>query len=66
MEHEAERVYTVQQVAEILQVHLNTVYRMVKANKLKAIYIGESDKEMRITATALREYMKGETQNETS
>ena len=50
-----EKVYTVYEVANILKVHYNTVYELIRQKKLKAIRIGTS---YRITESYLNELIK--------
>ena len=49
------KVYTVDQVAEFLQVHPRTVYRSLDKNTLKGFRIGTS---WRVTQEALEEFMR--------
>ncbi len=51
-----EKVYTVNEVAEILRVHPRTVHRMIKAGELDAFTIRE--REYRIKQSALDAYMR--------
>lgn len=48
-------LYTVEQVAEILQVTKMTVYRYIKAKKIKGYKIG---KEIRIDGTDFKNFLK--------
>ena len=50
-------VYTVQQVAEILQICKDTVYDLVSEGKLKSVRFGKS---IRIPERFLEEYLYGE------
>jgi excisionase family DNA binding protein len=51
------KVYTVDQVAEILQVHPRTVYRALEANSLRGFRVGTT---WRVTQEALEAFMRGE------
>jgi len=55
------RVYTVRDVAELLQLSTKTVYQIIKAKELEAIRIRG---QIRITDTALRTYLQGVTKDE--
>lgn len=57
------RVYTVQQVAEILQVSTKTIYQIVKDGDLKCIYVRG---QIRITSTVLEHYLQGGTHGKES
>jgi putative molybdopterin biosynthesis protein len=48
-------LYTVEQVAEILQVTKMTVYRYIKARKIKGYKIG---KEIRIDGTDFKNFLE--------
>ncbi len=48
-------LYTVEQVAEILQVTKMTVYRYIKARKIKGYKIG---KEIRIDGTDFKHFLE--------
>lgn len=50
-------VYTVCDIAEILQVSPKTVYRMVKSGDIGALWVRG---QIRITAESLEAYLKGE------
>ena len=49
------KLLTVYEVSDILQVHFNTVYELVKQNKIKHIRIG---KQIRIPENALNEFIE--------
>ena len=51
-----EKVYTVNEVAEILRVHPRTIHRMIKAGELAAFTI--RGREYRIRQSALDAYMR--------
>lgn len=53
----APRVYTVEEVADILKVKPRTVYNLVKDGTIRAVRIGE--RQMRITDDALNSYLRG-------
>lgn len=53
----APRVYTVEEVADILKVKPRTIYNLVKDGALPAVKIGE--RQMRITGEALDAYLRG-------
>lgn len=55
------RVYTVRDVAELLQLSTKTVYQIIKARELEVIRIRG---QIRITDTALRTYLQGVTKDE--
>ena len=55
-----ERVYTLQQAADILQVSLETIRRYVRNGKLKAARIG---KAYRVTETQLKAFLDENTAN---
>lgn len=54
-------VYTVRDVAELLQLSTKTVYQIIKARELEVIRIRG---QIRITDTALRTYLQGVTKDE--
>lgn len=51
------KVYTVEQVAEIVQLHRMTIYKYIDQGKLKANKIG---KGWRITQKQLDEFIEGD------
>lgn len=53
-----EKVFTLEEIAEYLKVHPNTVRNLIKAGKLKAFKAG---RELRFTESALTEFINGET-----
>jgi excisionase family DNA binding protein len=50
-----QKIMTVYEAAETLQVHFNTIYLLVKQKKLKSITIGKS---IRITEHQLNEFIE--------
>lgn len=48
------KVFTVIEVAEILKVHSNTVYELIRTNKLKVIKIGN---QYRITEEFISDFL---------
>ena len=50
--------YTPAQVAELLQVDIDLVYRLIREHQLRAVRIGE--RNLRIPARALEAYLAGE------
>lgn len=54
-------VYTVQQVAEILQISTKTMYAIVKSKDIDSINVRG---QIRITNTALQVYLQGASRNE--
>ncbi|MBU3114617.1 helix-turn-helix domain-containing protein [Clostridium lacusfryxellense] len=48
------KLLTVHEVSNLLQVHFNTVYELVRQNKIKHIRIG---KQIRITENAFNEFI---------
>lgn len=52
------RIYTVQQVAEYLQISDEAVYRLVRAGVLKAFR--PTKKDWRITESAIEEYINNQ------
>lgn len=54
-------VYTVQQVAEILQISTKTMYAIIKSKDIDSITVRG---QIRITNTALQAYLQGENKNE--
>lgn len=54
-------VYTVQQVAAILQVSTKTMYAIVKSKDIDSITVRG---QIRITDAALQTYLQGEIKNE--
>ena len=54
-------VYTVQQVAEMLQISTKTMYAIVKSKDIDSITVRG---QIRITNTALQAYLQGDTKNE--
>ena len=55
---EQPRVYTVEQVAEMLQLHPRTVNRMLERGELRGVRAGRL---WRIPTEAVEEYLRGET-----
>ena len=55
MQEKSNSFYTVEQVAELLQVHWQTVLNYIKSSKLKALRLG---KGYRITADDLEDFIK--------
>ena len=49
-----ERVYTTQEVAEIIRVHMKTVQRLIRRGELDAFPVGN---EYRVTQSALDAFM---------
>ena len=58
-----DRIYTVEQVAELLDLHPKTVRRFIKDGKLRANKIGN---QWRVTATDLHAFTTGENLNDLS
>ena len=56
-EIQMEKFYTIEEIAEISRLHLNTVYRHLRQGKLKAHKVGN---QWRVTQEALDKYLKGE------
>jgi excisionase family DNA binding protein len=56
-------LYTLEEVAEHLKVSLQTVRRLVRANRLKTIRVG---RQHRVTADALREFLRQSSQEGTA
>lgn len=55
------KVYTTQEVLEVLKIHRRTLYRYIKAGQIKAIRMG---REYRITEKALSDFLeRGTEQN---
>lgn len=54
----SEKLYTIEQIAEILQVGDSTVRRMIADREIEAIKVG---RQWRITETALQDYLKRNT-----
>lgn len=54
-------VYTVQQVAEILQISTKTMYAIVNSKDIDSINVRG---QIRITNTALQVYLQGASRNE--
>lgn len=52
------KLLTVYEVADLLRVHFNTVYELVRQNKIKYVKIGI---QIRISEKALSEFMEGNT-----
>ena len=50
-----EKYYTIKEVADLLKVSYMTVFRWVKAGKLKSVKAG---KQHRVSKLALNEYLK--------
>lgn len=55
----AERRYRVPELAEQWNIHRSTVYRMIYSGRLRAERHGERGKSIRITASAVAEYLSG-------
>ncbi len=51
----ADRLYTAEQVADLLQVHHLTVLKLIKAKRLKAVKLG---RVYRIKESALNEFIE--------
>ena len=51
--------YSTQEVAQMLNVSSKTIYRMVQAGKLKKVYIGENEREYRITKESIDTLLAG-------
>ncbi len=49
-----EHIYTAEEVAQILRVHLRTIHRMIKRGELEAFTV---DREYRIPRSALDDYI---------
>lgn len=60
MEKETIDVYSLNEVADILQITRRTLYNWIKENKIQAFKVG---KEWRISKEALREFMEHGTQS---
>ena len=56
-EEKANRPFTVEEAADYLQVHINTITRMIKEGKLKA---GKVGREWRIARDEIERLLKGE------
>ena len=56
-----EKIYTMEEVAELSKFHLNSVYRHIRTGKLKAHRVGGV---WRITETNLKEYLYGKEKEE--
>jgi len=56
-EERADRPFTVEEAAEYLQVHVNTITKMIKDGKLKAGKIG---REWRIAREEVKRLLRGE------
>jgi len=52
----APRVYTVEEVAELLKVNPRTVYKMVHDGEIRSVRAG---RQIRITDEALNAYLRG-------
>ncbi|PRW62123.1 helix-turn-helix domain-containing protein [Actinopolyspora mortivallis] len=52
------RMYRVKQVAELLDVHVSTVYRLVESERLHAVRIGFGKGAVRVPAESLDTYLK--------
>ena len=57
------KVYSLDEVAEILQLTKRTLYSYVKDGKLKAIKVGKS---WRVTEESLRDFLERGTKSESS
>lgn len=59
MQIQSTRMYRVKAVAELLDVHVATVYREIEAGKLAAVRIGSAGKRaaVRVPGTALADYL---------
>ena len=53
----APKVYTVEEVAELLKVNARTVYKMVERGEIRSVRAG---RQIRITDEALNAYLRGE------
>jgi excisionase family DNA binding protein len=51
------KVYTVEEVAELLKVNPRTVYKMVQQSEIRSVRAG---RQIRITGEALDAYLRGE------
>ena len=50
-----DKVYTVEQVAEQLKVHMRTVYRLLEAGEIQGVKVG---RQWRITPEALNAFLQ--------
>lgn len=55
------KIYTTNELQEILQVEKRTLYNYIKANQIKAIKLG---REWRVTEEALQEFLKTGTEKD--
>ncbi|GAB3671269.1 helix-turn-helix domain-containing protein [Saccharopolyspora tripterygii] len=51
------QMFRVKAVAEVLDVHISTVYRLIESNHLGSVRIGFGKGAIRIPAQALNEYL---------
>lgn len=54
----ATRMYRVKAVAQMLDVHVSTVYRLVESGRLQAVRVGFGKGTVRIPAESLNAYFK--------
>lgn len=60
MENSIAKIYTVNETAQILKVHFNTVYELIRQKKIKAVKIG---KTYRITDEFINEFIQDSSKN---
>lgn len=52
------RMYRVKAVAQLLDVHVSTVYRLAESGRLPSVRVGFGKGAMRIPAEGLNEYLR--------
>jgi DNA binding domain, excisionase family len=57
---QVERMYSVNEVAEILHVSFRTIYRLMKVGKIQAVRVG---RQWRIPKSEIEKYLKVEGKN---
>lgn len=59
MQDNGTRMYRVRAVAELLDVHVSTVYRLAESGRLHSVRVGFGKGALRVPAESLNEYLRG-------
>ena len=58
MQDNGTRMYRVKEVAELLVVHVSTVYRLAESGRLHSVRVGFGKGALRVPAESLDEYLR--------
>lgn len=58
MQDNGTRMYRVKAVAELLDVHVSTVYRLAESGRLHSVRVGFGKGALRVPAESLDEYLR--------